>query len=183
MFKTRYKLQLAALACGLLFIAGLVQLLLLRFEAGDVYPAYSSLRSDPLGTQVLFESLGQVSPFPVQRSYTALDQTDPDPQTTLVICGLFEHGRYLKHKFWQQLLDRLEAQGGRLVLSFTPDPEQKNRNPSPKSPCGSEREEPPGGNETDPLEEFIWEEDIADPSTPLEDKWRGLRSLGLDLAF
>ena len=29
----------------------------LRFEQGDIYPAYSSLRADPLGTKVFYESL------------------------------------------------------------------------------------------------------------------------------
>ena len=52
--------MLLALAVAALFVAGLIQLFLLRFKAGDVYPAYSSLRSDPLGTQVLFESLNLV---------------------------------------------------------------------------------------------------------------------------
>lgn len=44
------------LAIVLLFAFGLVQLFRWRFEAGDVYPPYSSLRTDPMGTQALFES-------------------------------------------------------------------------------------------------------------------------------
>ena len=39
------------------FAAGLVHLFHLRFESGDNYPPYSSLRADPLGTKALFESL------------------------------------------------------------------------------------------------------------------------------
>ena len=39
---------------------GLVQLFKLRFAAGDVYPTYSSLRGDPLGCRVYFDSLEQL---------------------------------------------------------------------------------------------------------------------------
>ena len=31
--------------------------MVLRFESGDVYPVYSSLRSDPLGTRAFYDSL------------------------------------------------------------------------------------------------------------------------------
>ena len=40
-----------------LFVLGVIYLFLLRFEAGDVYPPYSSLRADPLGTMAWYESL------------------------------------------------------------------------------------------------------------------------------
>ena len=38
------------------FAVGITKLFLLRFEAGDVYPPYSSLRADPLGTMVLYKA-------------------------------------------------------------------------------------------------------------------------------
>ena len=41
------------LGCTAVFVFGLVRLFELRFEVGDVYPAYSSLRSDPLGAMAL----------------------------------------------------------------------------------------------------------------------------------
>ena len=46
--------------CAAILTLGLIRLFKLRFEAGDVYPAYSSLRSDPLGTMAFYESLGKV---------------------------------------------------------------------------------------------------------------------------
>ena len=39
------------------FGAGVIRLFQLRFEAGDVYPPYSSYRADPLGTRALYQSL------------------------------------------------------------------------------------------------------------------------------
>ena len=40
-------LTIAVLLCVLVY--GVVHLFLLRFETGDVYPQYSSLRADPVG--------------------------------------------------------------------------------------------------------------------------------------
>ena len=53
------------------FGAGLFQIFQLRFEAGDVYPEYSSLRSDPLGTMALCESLEKMPGVSVRRDYSA----------------------------------------------------------------------------------------------------------------
>ena len=39
------------------FLFGLLHLFNLRFAAGDVYPPYSSLRSDPVGCRIYYESL------------------------------------------------------------------------------------------------------------------------------
>ena len=41
------------LLCAAVVVATLVALLKLRFEAGDVYPPYSTLRADPLGAMAL----------------------------------------------------------------------------------------------------------------------------------
>ena len=45
--------------CLLLVLAAasLYQLFALRFEAGDIFPAGSSLRSDPLGSMALYQAL------------------------------------------------------------------------------------------------------------------------------
>ena len=57
--------------CGALlvavFLTGVVELFLLRFEAGDVYPPYSSLRADPYGTRALYESLEKIPGATVAR--------------------------------------------------------------------------------------------------------------------
>ena len=42
------------------FVAGLILLFRLRLGQGDVFPAYSSLRADPLGTLALHDSLAQL---------------------------------------------------------------------------------------------------------------------------
>ena len=49
--------KIAAMLLAAVFLAAVSYLMVLRFESGDVYPVYSSLRSDPLGTRAFYDSL------------------------------------------------------------------------------------------------------------------------------
>jgi len=107
------------LAGGLaLLLAGLVQLFRDRFATGDVYPEYSSLRGDPLGTRVFFEAC-ETAGLEVVRNFRDPENADPG-RGTILLCGLR----------WSQitgtdtgdvkaLLDSVRA-GSRLVLGFAP---------------------------------------------------------------
>ncbi|MEJ2154514.1 MAG: hypothetical protein P8X96_04210 [Desulfobacteraceae bacterium] len=125
MFSPSRRLIFLFLICGLIFMVGLVKLFLLRFEAGDVYPAYSSLRSDPLGTQALFLSLRRISTDAVSRNFHPLHEIELSPNTTLIVTGIGEG-------FWvwrasnefEQLLENLAISGGRLVLTFMSPPQR-----------------------------------------------------------
>ncbi len=98
----------------------LVQLFLLRFETGDVYPPMSSLRSDPLGTMVLFESLQRLPDIEVRRDMHAGNRPPPGENTTY-----FHLGALIGQ--WREMprdsvfaVERFLAQGGRLVVAFSP---------------------------------------------------------------
>jgi hypothetical protein len=56
---------------GAALVFGIVWLFELRFEEGDVYPPYSSLRSDPLGTMAFYEGIGGLSGFTAERDLSA----------------------------------------------------------------------------------------------------------------
>ena len=62
------------LLVGVLILAGLgfAYLYSLRIERGDVFPAYSSLRSDPLGTRALYDSLEQLPGIRIERRFVFL---------------------------------------------------------------------------------------------------------------
>ncbi len=122
MFRFPRNIILLALICGILFVVGMVQLFLLRFEAGDIYPAYSSLRSDPLGSQALFESLQRIAPDSVHRNFRPLQQAEMDGHTTLMLIGIGKRGFIWARPQYDQLLEKLAQSGGRLVLTFTPSP-------------------------------------------------------------
>ncbi len=76
------------LAAALLFAGGLNHLFRLRFETGDIYPPYSSLRTDPLGTRALYESLARMPNLVVTRHFTNPERLPPPEGTTLILAGL-----------------------------------------------------------------------------------------------
>ena len=118
MFNHPRKTFAVAVVCVLLFAAGMGWLFWLRFDAGNLYPPYSSLRSDPLGTQVLYESLMQIRVDGVQRNFRALDQIHLADTHTLLMCGLYGDESRFRGKSWEHILDEVSTHGGRLVLMF-----------------------------------------------------------------
>lgn len=86
---SRRWLTLALLA--LLFAASafaLSRLVELRFEEGDVYPPYSSLRSDPLGTRAFLDALGSLPGVSVERNYRMIEDLEAPVSTTLFVTGV-----------------------------------------------------------------------------------------------
>ncbi len=102
------------------FVLGVVQLFLLRFEAGDVYPAYSTLRSDPLGSRAFYSGLKNLRNTSVQRNYRQLDNLEFKESTTFFHIGTPVFNSESVAARWVEAIDRLTAGGGRLVLSFLP---------------------------------------------------------------
>ncbi|MGD9367090.1 MAG: DUF4350 domain-containing protein, partial [Desulfobacteraceae bacterium] len=154
MFNPPRKLMLFALLCGMLFIVGMIQLFLLRFEAGDVYPAYSSLRTDPLGTRALFESLQRASTHRVDRNFRSLDQAEMDAGKTLLIIGTGDRSFNWERKKYEKLWENLAQSGGRLVLTFTPSSKHRT------APLEEDGEQASAETEADaedeePIEEFV----------------------------
>ena len=66
-------------------LCAFIYLLKLRFDAGDALPAGSSLRSDPLGTEVLFESLNNSGVALAERNYFSLDHAQLDKYDAVVL--------------------------------------------------------------------------------------------------
>jgi len=115
------------LLCGAVFAAGLAQLFKLRFEAGDVYPAYSSLRADPMGTMAFCESLERLPGLSVRRDFSSTDQLPEGKDTTYL---------HLAAQTWQwksmpeDLVKEIEgflASGGRLAITFFPQTAKPSR--------------------------------------------------------
>lgn len=99
------------------FVAGLVHLFHLRFEGGDNYPPYSSLRADPLGTKALFESLEPLTE--TRRHLRSLSKLSDGRDTTLLWLGAEPRTlRFLPDEF--QRLEAFARNGGRIVISLAP---------------------------------------------------------------
>lgn len=106
--------------CATAFALGIVYLFDLRFEAGDVYPPYSSLRADPLGTMALYESLERIPGLTVSRDISDSDKLPKEPQTLYLHLGGDPYElEDLPEEAYQSIEDFM-THGGRLVIAFFP---------------------------------------------------------------
>ncbi|MCF7853655.1 MAG: DUF4350 domain-containing protein [Candidatus Pacebacteria bacterium] len=108
----------AFLLCSLAvsMLLGLGILLHMRFWRGDVYPPYSSLRSDPIGTRALVDSLGRLPSVSVRRIFKPLSRVDLHGETTLFYFGV-SPGFALEEREMRDLT-RFVYGGGRLVIAL-----------------------------------------------------------------
>lgn len=88
-----------------------------RLGGGDVYPPYSSLRADALGTRALYEALEALPDFRVDRELKPLERLGATPRVVF-LNGL------LWHEWHEMPADQLAAlnaaanSGGTVVLAF-----------------------------------------------------------------
>jgi hypothetical protein len=123
------------LALAVFFLWGVVQLFELRFARGDVYPAYSTLRSDPLGAEAFYESLERLNGFEVLRNERSFRQLNAGRGTTLFLLGIPDLDA---PEDVIASLEKFAERGGRLVVTFYPQatgtslvPRKKDSSPSP----------------------------------------------------
>jgi hypothetical protein len=108
------------LGCAAVFAFGIVQLFKLRFEAGDVYPAYSSLRADPLGAMAIYESLGKMPGLSLQRDFSTSDRLPEEPHTAyLHLAAEPYEWDFLTDDLFHEIKNFL-GRGGRLVITYFP---------------------------------------------------------------
>jgi len=122
----RFPLLLFVLISGL-FAFGLFELFRLRFEAGDVYPEYSSLRADPLGTMALYESLAQLPGLTIHRDFKADNRLPDGRDTTYLHLAASRLEWSLIDEDALKEIDGFLARGGRLAITFMPEDSQPSR--------------------------------------------------------
>ncbi|NCC51580.1 MAG: DUF4350 domain-containing protein [Spartobacteria bacterium] len=103
----------------LLLAGGLLHLFTLRFEIGDMYDPYSSMRADPLGIKVYYESLAASKQYQVERNYRPLAEFAPTNQLTLLAWGV-SPSRIPGSKARALALYTFLRRGGRLVVGYEP---------------------------------------------------------------
>ncbi len=101
------------------FAWGLVHLYEARLASGDIYPAYSSLRGDPLGSKVLFESIAQLPGYSAQRNFRSLDELHGGAATLLWIGEDPFTFALLPEENLKQF-EELASGGMRVVIAMTP---------------------------------------------------------------
>jgi hypothetical protein len=105
------------LAAG--FVAVAMRLFDLQFAGGDVYPMYCTLRSDPAGARLLFESLGRLPGLAVGRSYQPLERLE-DRDSTVLLLGLDPRRFAMQPAEALKAFQEFAARGNRLVLGMGP---------------------------------------------------------------
>lgn len=114
----RFLLLLTGLA--LAFVFGLVHLMNLRFQAGDVYPPYSSLRTDPLGTKAFYESLANLPGFHVRRNYQPFEKLDDNTPLTIFLFGISAQEARTSSEVELRVLESMANTGDRIVVTILP---------------------------------------------------------------
>jgi Domain of unknown function (DUF4350) len=125
---------LAVIIAG--FLSGVVHLFLLRFEAGDSYPVYSSLRADPLGSKALYDSLGSLEGVVVSRNYQPLSRLGQYPDATLFLFGMPASSLNDMGREEARALESFALGGNRLVLLLYPE-KPRARQAQPAQNCGA----------------------------------------------
>jgi hypothetical protein len=95
-------------------VAALARFAQLRFQTGELYPAYSTLRSDPVGAKALFESLRQLENALVRRNVEPLERLKTGRGTTMVFLGI--DGSASSELY--DVLPQIARNGGRVVVAF-----------------------------------------------------------------
>jgi hypothetical protein len=102
-----------------LFVGGLVQLNRISFDRS--YPPFSSLRSDPDGTKLLWDALAGTGSVTAIRNYHPLEETH-FISTSVFYLGLHPgYVTYAEESFFREA-ERVAKDGNRLILGFTDDP-------------------------------------------------------------
>jgi hypothetical protein len=108
------------LGCAAALVFGLFRLFQLRFAVGDVYPAYSTLRSDPLGAEAFYESLGRVPGFSARRDFSMQNRLPEEPHTVYLQLAASRHDWDRVPADLAHELETFLGRGNRLVITFFP---------------------------------------------------------------
>jgi hypothetical protein len=153
--KARAVLLLSLMIAG--FLWGLAALLSLRFEGGDVYAEFSSLRSDPAGSRAFFESLASLPGLSVERNFLPVSRLEPSPDSAVLFLGLEAASVDFAERASVERLEASVRGGTRLLVALYPGGQNevsrtptKTRNRETRS-----RITPRRGKESEPEPPFV----------------------------
>lgn len=109
-----------AILIGLVLVSAWVfnSLIGKRFASGEVYAPGSSLRSDPLGSKALHNSLGRIPGMQVERNFRALTKLNGNRDTTLLCIMVSPDGFTDGEQLDGESLMRFANEGGRVVITL-----------------------------------------------------------------
>jgi hypothetical protein len=122
MITLRSWLLALVLAGGVIYAA--LYLFGLQFAAGEVYPEYSTLRTDPKGARLLYDSLAALPGITVERNYRALEFL-PDGGVTVFLLAIPAEDFGNDSEPYLRNMEESARRGNRMVAALTLDPGAK----------------------------------------------------------
>jgi len=125
-------------AAAAVFFAGVIALFHRQFAEGDFYPEFSTLRSDPMGAKLLYDSLGKLPGIAVERNFLPMEFL-PRDGATLVLLGVSPTQMNWNDDLFLKPVERMAARGNRVVVALYLDPaaaqsaEDLDREEAPKA--------------------------------------------------
>lgn len=89
-----------------------------RFSSGEIYPHYSSMRTDPLGAKALYESLDNTHAWECERNYKSLEKLEGASDQTLMLLHVSADTFSNGNKFDGRSVLKFAAGGGRVVITI-----------------------------------------------------------------
>ncbi len=120
MSKRNYLGTLAFFVLAVALAIGLFQIFRIRLVAGDLYPEWSSLRSDPDGTRVLFDSLAATGRVVTVRKYKTVAQS-PERSATILFLGYSPNSLLGASSGDLDGFEQSARSGNRLVFAMNPE--------------------------------------------------------------
>jgi len=118
------------------FAFGLARIFQLRLNSGDIFPAYSSERSDDVGLAALYRALSRLPHLQVSRWIRSLPELEQEPSQTVILAGMpFVRGTAMSSEDADWLMQTARS-GTRIVIAFAPP--ESSLNPQ-KKPDTSEK--------------------------------------------
>ena len=98
----------------------LIHVIALRVGGGDMYPPYSSLRADPLGSKALYESLETLPGLSVRRLQNSNEALPAGLDGAYLRLGIQSEAPFAMEPTERDALLAFAARGGRVVFAFAP---------------------------------------------------------------
>ena len=119
---TAAKASFLILALSLLgLLLGIIWVFQLTFQPGSIYPPYSTLRSDPLGSKLFYHSLADLSGSEVRRSHLPLTQAEIGTEPGIFFfLGIKEEDLEKISVAEAEAMEKWLEQGWRLVFALKP---------------------------------------------------------------
>ena len=127
-----------ALVAAAVFLGGVIALFNREFASGEIYPEFSTMRTDRMGAKLLYDSLGRLPGVTVERNFLPFEFL-PKDGATLILLAMNPMQVCWNDALLLRPVERIASRGNRVVVAMRIDPD------SPPQQEDFDRQEPPKG--------------------------------------